>query len=92
MIVYESYCLICRYSVTIFGRYHQNIMSVSVDIVGICRYKKYGKLLPASIVTHTYNTQLYLLDTSKIPIKYLQDTSKIHADSYQNIKGQHAYL
>jgi hypothetical protein len=49
-------------------------MSVSVDIVGICRYKKYGKLLPASIVTDTYNTQVYLLDTSKIPARYLEDT------------------
>jgi hypothetical protein len=67
-------------------------MSVSVDIVGICRYKKYGKLLPASIVTDTYNTQLYLLDTSKIPARYLEDTSKIHANSYQYIKGQHTYL
>ncbi len=88
---------ICRFrnptvlSVGILSIFPVGIMSVSVKIVGISRYKKYGKLLPASIVTHTYNTLKYLHDTSNIPC-YLHDTSKIHANSYQNIKGQHTYL
>jgi hypothetical protein len=36
-------------------------MSVYVGIVGMCRCKKYGKVQPASIVTHSYNTQQYLV-------------------------------
>jgi hypothetical protein len=39
----------------------------------MCRYKKYGKLLLASIPSNTYNIQLYLQKT----LKYLQDTYKI---------------
>ncbi len=67
-------------------------MSVSVDIVGISRYKKYGKVLPASIVTHTYNTQQYLVIFFKDFLKYLHDTYKIPINTYKKTKGQHYYL
>ncbi len=56
-----TYRFICRYSVPISCRYQASIMPLCVGIVGMCRYKKYGKVLPALTLTHTYNTQKYLV-------------------------------